>query len=209
MRARKLGWCGYATMYRMLLDEPTTAMDMAERMGVSKQTVCRVLDRFCDVGFAHRCAWVSPRYRSKEVALYAAGEGQDAPHPAHHKGRARLRHNALPEVVAMTRILVLLRAPIARSDLVEQSGCSAVNLRRLLNHCRDIGLVRIAAWDKTNPGKPAAMFCIGEGQDAPRPQPKSRSQINREQRLGRLAKERQLTLIRAIASPIGHQLEAA
>lgn len=211
MRCRKLGWRGYATVYAQLLDEPATAMDMAERMGVSRQTMGRVLDRLCMAGMAHRCEWVSPRYRSKTVPLYAAGEGVDAPAPAHHRGRIQARHNARPEVAAFARIMVLLRAPITRSDIMEQTGCSATNLRALIEHCRSLGLVRVAAWDKTQPGKPAAMFCIGEGPDAERPRPRSRSDINRQHRLGLIAKANQLRLITAItANPRARaHLEAA
>lgn len=206
---RKLGWAGYARVYFAVCDAPQTARQLAAALNVSVPTVSRVLNRMRALGFAHRCDYVSEGPRCKPVAVWRGGAGTEPPTPPWVRERAPTRANALPEVVAACILLRLLQHPITRAELALHSGASSTNVRAFLRALRGLGRVRIAAWACDKPGRPAAMFELGGGRSERPPAAKTRSQVNREYRLGAIARERQRQILQALVRPRGAQATGA
>lgn len=204
---RRLGWTGYATILRDLQRKPTTAQDISARHGVQLQTARRVMARLHELRAVHIQAWTRPHPRGCSIPVWAYGPGADAIRPEPPSGTPRQplsRSTALPELVQVVQMLRLLeREPISKTALSTEVGSQWANVGRFVEHCRAIGLVRIADWDqRIRGGAPAALYQLGSGPDAKRPARQDRREIERRSRRARQARAETVRLIAATAAPM-------
>lgn len=203
---RRLGWSGYATILRDLQRQPTTAQEIAVRHDVQLQTARRVMARFHELRAVHIQSWTRPHVRGCSIPVWAFGTGTDAIRPEPPSGTPRQplsRSTSLPELVQVVQMLRLLeREPISKTALSAEVGSQWGNVGRFVEHCRAIGLVRIADWDqRIRGGAPAALYQLGSGPDAKRPARQDRREVERRSRLARQAKAQTARLIAATAAP--------
>lgn len=203
---RRLGWVGYASIVRDLQRKPTTAQDLSTRYGVMLQTMRRVMARLHDLRAVHIQAWTRPHARGTSIPVWAYGPGADASRPDLPSGTPRQplsRSTALPELVQVVQMLRLLeREPISKTALSTEVGSQWANVGRFVDHCRAIGLVRIADWDlRLRGGAPAALYQLGGGPDAKRPACQDRKDIERRSRQARRDRANTAKLIAATAAP--------
>ncbi|MDT7834983.1 hypothetical protein [Aquabacterium sp. OR-4] len=205
---RRLGWTGYATILRDLQRQPATAQEIAARHDVQLQTARRVMARLHELRAIHIRGWTRPHVRGSSIPIWAFGLGADVIRPDPPSGTPRQplsRSTALPELVQVVQILRLLeREPISKTALAAEVGSQWANVGRFVEHCRAIGLVRIADWEqRLRGGAPAALYQLGSGPDAKRPARQDRREIERRSRLARQAKAQTARLIAATAAPVG------
>lgn len=203
---RRLGWTGYATILRDLQRLPTTAQEIAVRHDVQLQTARRVMARLHELRAVHVLTWTRPNVRGSSIPVWAFGPGTDAVRPEPPSGTPRQplsRATALPELVQVVQMLRLLeREPISKTALSAAVGSQWGNVGRFVEHCRSIGLVRIADWEqRIRGGAPAALYQLGSGPDVKRPARQDRREVERRSRQARLAKANTVRLIAATAAP--------
>lgn len=176
---------GYASMLRHVQIEPSTARAVAEKMACSPMTISKLMLRMADLGIIHEIDWVSAHRdgRGKRVAVYAFGPGDRTPYAPYERVHTISKWNISPELVGFSKLILALCAePQCTADLVEVGGHFRSTICRLMLHCQDIKLVRVAAWMRPTAGPPRPMFMIGSKPDAPKPQAITDTESNRRYR---------------------------
>ncbi len=177
-----MGWAGYASIIRLTQLRSVSVLDVEAMFKAGKQHARRVLTRLHELGVVHIAEWVRTAKVGAAVPAYRYGSGNDAPRPGGKPGAfdriATRLHNRLPELTHVVGMLRMISAsPITAVALSEECGTSHSNVLPFLRHCRTIGLARVADWEPRRTG-PVAMWGLGEGEDAPRPAPKDRREVN-------------------------------
>jgi hypothetical protein len=203
---KRLCWRGYASILRAVQVEPLNITDIAIRLQCGLNNLRRIINRMHDLRLVHIARWDKRKDKKNFQAVWAFGGADDAPYPDGSKKPGTPRGpNAWgmhrPELIAFANIIRALAVPVTRAELVECSGSTSCNISRLMRHCAAIKLVRIAAWDTSKPGKPAAALQLGTGPDAPRPKPSPRKEIQRRCRAATKQRSMDQRFMRALATP--------
>lgn len=201
---KKLGWRGWASMLRLLQHRPMSTADVAEEMGVGIISVRHSLNAMHDLKLIHIAKYEQQNGRGAAAAFWAWGNCADAEAPMFRPSAKRdktARYARRIELFSFAAIIRLLDEPVAMSTIMEQVGCTSCNLSKLMVHCRQIGLVRVADWEvrTESNGNPAMLLQIGWRPDAPKPKTLTRAEITRRCRASRTAKQQMLGLMRAVA----------
>lgn len=209
MKHHRLCWKGYASVLRFTQLAPRTYGEIAEHLGAGVANVRRIVNRMHDLRLVHIVGWEKRTLKGCWQALFAFGAGKDAPYPTGKRpGQERRtppsemsRYRQRPEMLAFAQIVRALTVPVTRKELMEETGATLSNLAILIRHCKAIGLIRVAAWDTSRPGKPAEALQIGDAPDAKRPKPMTRSEVQRRARLRRKERDANSVLMAAIVLP--------
>ncbi len=194
------GMRGYATILRLLMDEPCTAARVGERIGNAGSMPRALLRAMHDHRLIHVWHWQADA-TGNLAAVWRAGNGVDAPPPAGKKPKRRALSVRI-EMVAFAKVMQVLVEPTTARELNEEVGLYENTTYQLLIHMRSLRLVRIAEWDITGP-IPVARYQHGHKRDAVRPSPPPRRErwARENERRSQLASNRHL--IHLTARPRG------
>lgn len=209
MSCRRLCIKGYSDILRGLAREPATAAELTERHGTSGGVMRGLIKRL----YAERLVHVAEYRRATQgpaMRVFGFGDEPDAPRPltlggapSKHIGVTAGRPKPAPEVIAFASLMRALTEKRSLGELIEITGISTQSMARNIRHMRSIGLVYIAGWDRRERGggAPVRLYRVGIGRnDATRPQPKPRSEINATHNAARRHMRLQRRLTRAICS---------
>jgi hypothetical protein len=202
-----IGKRGYARILRRLVDQPSTVQQVMDACVIGRTAAYRILPSMCVLGLAHVSGWLSVKDKPYQP-IYSAGDGAEAPMPdarpngrpvAHPKPAPRRQPPA--ELIAFADVVRALDAPHSAIELAEATGQNITSIRRLLDHMRGLGLVRIASWERRlvvgGPPIPSYEFAI-DGQDAPRLKRIPKTQRNAQYRITRAARRHQMRFMHAV-----------
>lgn len=202
-QGRTLGWIGYAKILRSMQRRPIHAVDLVEKMLITRETARRVLLRMHELGACHIVDWAIIGKARTAIPVYRYGPGNDAPGTTGKPGGwprdAMAMHNRLPELTHFLNIVKLLAEPITAKALAEEVGANHSNILAFIRKARKIKFVRVADWDRTRFG-PVAMFAIGSNEDRERPPPMTQKEINERFCKASRDKARMLRMIHALAA---------
>lgn len=209
--AFKRGAHGYATILAHVRAEPCTAHQLAERAcGITYTNAHRLLRQLRHHRLIHISGWVRESGRGPHCAVFSLGSDLDVPPPPAMSDDAKRLSSAWAstpppvraEILAFAAVWRELESPQSSLSLMESCGGSRNSLKRLLNHMHALGLVRIAAWDRTASMNPAACYQRGRASDARRPKPLTVSEMNRRYDAGRRARNQTIRMNQLTAGPL-------
>lgn len=203
---QRIGWKGYATILRAVQIKPRTYGEIASAAGGGVNNIRRVINRMQSLGLVHIAGWEQRKPRTRPQALFSFGPGEEAPYPKDCKRPAVVRNPKAygmhrPELIAFAVIIRALAEPVTRAHLVDLAGSTSCNISKLIQHCKAIGLVRIAGWDTSRPGKPAEELSIGCARDAARPAPMPKHEVQRRSRAAAKQRASDQWFMRALVQP--------
>lgn len=210
----RLGWQGYASILRYLQRWPSTSKQVAHEFGLNVRKGPQVMRALHVAGLVHIAGWhQNEGARQRPLPIWAFGIGQDETYPGRKQHpRPDRSKNVRAELLALASIVSALGSAITVADLAAVTGCNRNWIYALLRHMRAIGFARVADYQRQNcGGRPTAMWELGSGPNAPRPQALPRDVVNARNWAARKGRQHMLKLIAATAAPvqINHELEAA
>lgn len=172
----RIGLAGYASLLAALKAEPGTIAQLQDRLQWGKDTLYKLVPALHSRGLLHIVGW-HERPHASMVAVYAYGQGQDAPVPAKRSngrpgfGRVLAPEKIPAEALAFSIVIRELAEPSTSRDLTELSGVHRATLSKILAVLRRHGMARIVAWTPrdTCGGKYIASWQLGRGADAAYP----------------------------------------
>ena len=200
---------GYASILRGLAREPASAAELTIRHATSGGVMRGLVKRL----YAERLIHIAEFRRATQgpaIRVFGFGDKPDAARPltlaglpSQHKGVTAGRPKPTSEVIAFASLMRALTEKRSLAELIEITGISNHSLSRNLAHMRSIGLIYIAGWERrqTGGGAPVRLYRVGINRnDAARPQPKARCEINARHNAARRSRRLQFELTRAICS---------
>lgn len=208
-RSNRLLWCGYATLLRSLHDQPATAPEIAQRLGIHENTARRLLRRLKDLDIIHRKEWVRLGPRSPHTPVWALGAGPEAPRPLCLRTGEPSQHPALKigrakpqaELVTFAALMKALLEPHSFTSLSQACGVHYNHARKFIKHTQALKLTHISHWERRmHGGTPTAFYQFGiDKPDARRPAREPRREIERRYQQARRAKLRMQRITFALA----------
>lgn len=192
----RLTSCGYASLAREVqkLGSAATSRNVADAVNAGHVTVRQTLRRLSGLGVLRVSGWVKNcAGHGPFVAVYCLADGKpDADYPEHLRESVRpmtsTRH-IRPELVAFASAFSAMREGARQLEMVESGAGCRQTVKKLLTHCRAIGLVYVCKWVKQDSGGAhLPVYKIGPGEDVARPAKLSGPEIWRAQYLRRCAR---------------------
>lgn len=200
----RFGWAGYASVLRGLQQMPATADEVGDRHGLHPNTSRGVMRALHAMKLIHVASW-RVIARGLRTPVYGFGTRQDVPHPTGKPRKSDRSKNLSQTAISLASVMRALVRPVTIARLVEVSGCDDSWIGKFLQHCKQIGLVRIGAWRIGEKGGwPAALWVLGEGSDMPRPRPKARRLIEKESQARRKKRADQQRLNVVLVQQLHH-----
>lgn len=200
-RGKILGWKGYATIVRDTQCGPVHAVDLVERMSLTRSTARKVLTRLHELRVIYIASWLVIKPAKTAIPVYRFGAEPDAPgiggKPGGWVRKPMAMRNRLPELTHFVTILRALEDPISLPKLCEATGSKYSNLSPLLKHLKSLRMARIAEWEVTRQG-PVALYALGAGNDMPRPRPMPKSEVNARYAAAQIVRAKQSQILRAL-----------
>ena len=194
------GWRAYAQIMRALR-HPATTKGLAERLGCSYLGLLINVRRMAELGLVREMAW--QRARGNWEAVWCADDKPRTPHPT--KGAPKIEpvkaYRRRSEMLAFSHVVSCLREGVTLRVMEDRTGCCYNNLARLMRFSESIGFARVSAWEvrEDGCGAPSAVWSLGAGKRAPRPQTMTRQEIDRRNQAKRKAKAQMQALLAATA----------
>lgn len=177
----------YATMLSSLLTGPRSTAHLAKKIGISTRSAALVCRALWAQRLIHVHAW--ELNVASWVPVWGSGDKPDATFPG---ASNPIRPVIRSEAVAFAAFWMALRDGATARELQEECGLNPTTIRRLVAHCRQLGLVRIRDWRRPprNMGDTAPVYGLGARADEPKPAPEPEAVCNA--RNWRRWKERQV-----------------
>lgn len=214
----KCRWTLYARIVATTMQTPSTAIALAERLGVTRNNMRKLLRRMADLGLVYVSAWERVGLRQMPAQVYAYGDLPCAPMPLNKRNGLPSRHAIVAdsrplrpriELLTFARIVKAMSEPRTAEWLSEDSGAHRNAVYSLIRFMRGLSLVHIGDWHQRSAGgSPSAMYQMGADKDAPRPAVRSRREIEARWRAGRAAKDRMQFVNHALAANAAHFTES-
>lgn len=209
----KRGMRGYAIILGALRDQPMTAPELSEKLGMYGNTPRIIVRQLHHRGLIHIAGWKITSVRAHAIPVYAQGCGSDAPLPDRSTGLPRSRRDygaptPRTEMIAFATIMEALAEPHTAKSLCELSGLYHRTVYVLIGILRKLRLVHIAGWDQTIALAPVALYQLGDKRDANRPRPKSKTDVWRTHDIRRRERAKALRVIHITAGSSLRQLAA-
>lgn len=196
----KRGMHGYATIYCMLKRSPSTARQVDERFGKMRSRTRSLIRLMHEQGLVHICGW-RPSTEGNLAAVWRAGAGVDVPAPGRVLPKRR-SGTVRVELVAFAHLMRALAEPISAKALMEAVGVTENPMYTLLKHMKELRLIRIVEWDLTIGTTPVALYQLGSGRDADRPQATPMRELWRRENERRRTRNQMQALIRRTVAPL-------
>jgi hypothetical protein len=195
----------YAEMVARIWRCPMTAAEISFELQMRTWSVLQVLRRLHHAKLVHACAWKRESAKGPLAPVFTFGSAADVEHPSGpRRGSIAAHWSTAPkphiELLAFVQAVRSLREPIAVKDLCDAVGAAEGPIGRLVRHMRELGMVRIAAWDQAPARVPIALYALGTMRDAPRPKRQDRADIARAYRARRSALVRARRLSQALVT---------
>jgi hypothetical protein len=195
----------YTRILAAIAREGRSADDIAREVGCLRNAVYRALRQM-----RGRIVFIeSYRHEGKgcDVAVWRMGRSkQNAPEPVSVAVRPeQAKPLAGAEMAAfLTTMEALADGPTTMVELVTMTGCQRSTLLRTIRLGRELGILYIAEWDRQRAqGSWAPCYALGvDQQDARKPKPMTRQQINARHQTGRNLRKRQERLLAALAGEV-------
>lgn len=163
----RLGFAGYCRILSAVTSRPGTTAQLAERLGVTHNTLAYVMRSMHRMGLVYRAEWVRPTLHSVQVPVWHGGKGVDTEPDIHAK-----RHHSRPSrgsaVMLGTIAEILSDGPMSAAELGAELGRHKETVIRLIRIMREHGLCRIGGWE-SGAGAPVPLYAFGRGRNATRP----------------------------------------
>ncbi|MBC7604328.1 MAG: hypothetical protein H7255_16915 [Ramlibacter sp.] len=196
MKGGRQGWSDYANILRSISDTPATAASLAAEFDMNRDSMGDLLRSMRALKLVHVPAMQAGR-RGRPMRVYAFGDGPGVDPLTYRTRRPTV------ELIALSMMLrALMSHPHSGPTLAETVGVSPTRAGGFLKHLRMIGMVYVAAWDRRlgTGGKPTAKHRFGiDVPDAMRPIPLTSHENDRNDRLRKDARIRQVCRLRALA----------
>lgn len=170
----RLGLPGYG---RLLGCMPGTVEQIAAKMRAPAGCMSALITEIASVGAIHRSAVVKGKPRSAGVSVWTAGMGVNVPHPIK---RTSVKKPRLM-VQRFGRLVAVLQHGGITGELAEESGVDRRTVLRAIKALRRAGLVHIHGWQR-GIGPMVPIYRWGHRNDATRPKPRTKQQINADYR---------------------------
>lgn len=201
---RRLGFAGYCRILSAVISRPGTTAQLAERMGVTHNTMAYVMRSLYRMGLVYRSEWVRPVPHSILVPVWKAGrDGIDTepeiPAPRKHKRAARGSAITLGTIAQ-----ILADEPLRMTEIAEELGLHRETTVRLIGIMREYGLCRIAAWEpREKSGAPIPLYAFGRGGNKPKPEPRIGRcpELAKKHKATYQAKRRHEAMLKALSGP--------
>lgn len=171
----KLGLVGYAHLAAMLVQEPCTAIALAQKAHMGHVAAYRFLISLHTLRRVHVRSW-EQRPRVRPVPVFAFGPGQDAPPPIKAPNGRPVEAASVPRarvcasLIAFESLLKAIEQPASLVDAVESTGLHCTQLQRALRTLVHLGLAHVALWvDRPQGGRALPQYQLGDGPNAPEP----------------------------------------
>lgn len=173
-RATKLGFNGYASLLRTVMDGPITSRDLAAIHGWTVDAVKETFRRWRKQGVIHVCDWRSDGHLKHPAEVWAMGRGVEPPRPLGYRGvpgvrHARIRLDMRSNVFTFGLIMRALEDGHTAIDLSNLIGIHRTTSQRLLVHMRKIGMTHTGAWITPPWGPDVAVHKLGIRNDVSHP----------------------------------------
>lgn len=184
----------YVDYARLLLAMPGTSEEIGEKAGMTKACAARILVSLWRLGLCHPGGVKVLKVHANRTAVWSVGEGEKA------EGlRVKMAARSKAQHIAFAHLWKMLDHGATAHEAAEESGVAHASAYRMIAELKEHGLVRIAAWEPDNLGRPVAVWQIGEGASAKKPKAK---------RAGQKAKEYRARLVYKALTAIGREAAA-
>lgn len=205
---------GYVAILAALRDSPSSTRGVVEDGLCGRTAANSLIPAMHKLGLVHISGW-EQRYKAPARPKYKAGEGEDASAPTvRDTGRdvkaivAPIKaYVAPPELLAFHDALEALREPMSCAQLREATGLAEGTVRALFAALLQHNMARIASYERQETGgSPVAMYVLGRGKSAVRPE-RDKAATNERYRI----KRRQVYVLHMLAGQCAYdpQSEAA
>lgn len=200
---KRRGWVDYARILRSIHDAPTTAADLAERLGCAVLGLRRTLRSMRALGLIHECAWRDSK-KGPPVPVWAVGVAKE---PIEPQGMLYPPIQPTVEVITFSTMLHALAAgPESYMHLAAIAGVSNTRACVFIRALRELRMVYVAQWHRgfNRGGKPTALYSFGfDHEDAKRPVRMSDAEYARRYLQRRAARDRQIRILQALSANTG------
>lgn len=170
----------YLDLARVMLALPATAVEVAQRVGMTERSTRLILRRLWAVKLVHPGATREVGKHRNITAVWLPGDGKAAPGLFTSRAVA-LRSN----LIAFATLWRALQEGSTAHDLGDDNGLSHVSVYRMLKYLRERKQVHIGGFMRDALGRPVAIWVLGEGANAPRPRAQNatvKSRLYRERK---------------------------
>jgi len=197
---------------RTLIDHPMTTTEASQAWGIHLPQLRLTLQAMHRLGLLRISGW-KQHGRSIDLPVWSGDEGDDVPRPltrggtpSAHPGALAPRHKLGVDLVSLGTMVRLLRErPATVAELAEEAGVQLAGLYATVNHMRDLGLIHVASWERSDSNRPVASYSWGlHKPDARRPSVRERNiRRCREFRERKREAELQRQITMALVAPRG------
>jgi FaeA-like protein len=209
----KRGMLVYVSAVSSMLQGPKTVREMADECGMRRTPNMRMaVAELFDAGLAHIAGWKpASRHGGSPPALWAFGPGPDIA-PTLSGGRVTAKKKCVrPEMLAFIEAIRTINGARATTrEISEASGMSMHQAQSFIRALRKGRAVHIAAWEYAGYTR-AAVYTLGRGENARRPDRTDKREIEARYYEKRRAREIQQRMLSAIAgnAPTFNQAQSA
>lgn len=196
-----MGLAQLADILSIITAEPMTAKQVSDVHPCSLPRLRGLLRMMSEMCIAHVCGWQAGQ-KGPAAAIYAGGDGQDAPLPDGYIGSfsrrsiKRIRPNAL--MILFCSIVRAFREGGTATEIAAMSGAHIRKVTDLAKYMWQIGLIYIEAWDRAVDGPHVRVWKLGRKRDAKRPRPVTQAERNAKRIAGQKAKQEQTAVLAAL-----------